>query len=381
MSAKHPSGLPSTASSPTHAAAPRTMRRRFRPAWLLLALLLLLVPIACTPAAEEAVDGAAPAALSDEAAVDDTVDADAAREEEGEPQTAAEDAPAADTDAAATFDGDGPIVVGSKNFTEAFILGEMYAIALESAGFEVERKLNLGGTPIAHEALLAGDIHLYPEYTSTGLLTVLKGDPIQDRDAVFDAVRSGYLAQFDLIWLDPAPFNNPQALATTAEVSEAEGITTYSELSQRASQLVIGGPPEFFEREDGLPGLRGAYGGFIFKENRQLDSGLRYPALLEGDVDVVLAFGTDGQISGYDLVLLEDDQSFFTPYQAAPVVRADLLMARPELVQVLNGIQPALSNEAMQALNWAVDGEGAEPADVARGFLVEQGLIDAEVSE
>lgn len=270
-----------------------------------------------------------------------------------------------------------PIVVGSKNFTEAFILGHMYALMLESAGFEVEREIGLGATPIAHAAILAGEIDLYPEYTSTALLTVLEADPINDRDAVYQAVSEAYAQEFDLIWLDASPFNNPQALATRKEVSDEHGVTTYSELSAVADQLSIGAPPEFFEREDGLRGLQTAYGGFDFANSVQLDPGLRYEALLNGDVDVVLAFGTDGQISGYDLVLLQDDQSFFTPYPVAPVVRADVLAAEPGIASILNSLAPHLTNEVMQTLNWSVDGhDKREPEAAARDFLVSKGLIE-----
>ncbi len=341
---------------------------------MMAGLLLCTALVACGPAADAPAEDAG--AVDDASTIFEEGMAGDGDDAAGDADAAVDAAVDADENSNVGHDASDPIIVGSKNFTEAFILGEMYALALEAAGMTVERKFNLGGTPIAHEALLDGDIDLYPEYTSTGLLTVLKADPIQDRDAVYAAVRDGYASQFDLTWLDPAPFNNPQALATTAEVSAEHGFTTYSELSEIASQLVIGGPPEFFEREDGMPGLRGAYGGFIFKENRQLDSGLRYPALLEGDVDVVLAFGTDGQISGYDLVLLEDDQAFFTPYQAAPVVRADMLAAEPRVAAVLNQIQPTLTNAVMQALNWAVDGEGEEPIDVARAHLAEHDLLE-----
>jgi osmoprotectant transport system substrate-binding protein len=271
----------------------------------------------------------------------------------------------------------GPVTIGSKNFTEAVIVAELYAQVLEEAGFEVERKLNLGATDIAHESLVAGHIDLYPEYTSTGALTVLKLEPMTDKDEILRALREGYEEQFDLVWLDPAPFNNPQALATRADVADEYGIATYSDLAAAAPELVMGGPPEFFEREDGLPGLQAHYGGFEFKDTRQLDAGLRYKALTEGDIDVVLAFGTDGQISGYDLVLLEDDMALFPPYQVAPVVRQDKLDTFPDIATVLNALAPVMTSEEMQRLNWMVDGpDKLEPEDVARQFLQEQGFIE-----
>jgi len=267
--------------------------------------------------------------------------------------------------------------VGSKDFTEEFILAEMYTLLLEDAGFKVERKFNLGGTPIAHAALVKGDIDLYPEYTSTGLLTVLKQQPIADPKAIVEAVRKGYQEQFKLVWLEPAPFNDTQALATTKEVSEKHGIKTYSELSGKASELRLGGPAEFAERADGIKGLQQAYGGFQFKEFKQLGTGsLRYEALRNGQVDVVVAFGTDGQINGLGLVLLRDDKSFYPIYQAAPVVRADVLDKNPKIAEALNKLAPLLTDDIMAGLNWKVDGpEKREFATVAKAFLQEKGLL------
>ncbi|PKO04221.1 MAG: quaternary ammonium transporter [Chloroflexi bacterium HGW-Chloroflexi-3] len=276
-----------------------------------------------------------------------------------------------------TADNAGTVVVGSKDFTEQFIVAEMYAQLLENEGFTVQRKLNLGGTPIAHEALMNGDIDLYPEYTSTGLLTMLKLDPIQDAQEIYTTVKNGYEQQYDLTWLTPSPFNDTQALAMTKEVAAQYGIQTYSDLSQKASELVLGGPAEFLEREDGLKGLQQAYGGFEFKEVKQLGTGsLRYQALLEGQVDVVVAFGTDGAIKGNDLLLLVDDLVFYPIYNVAPVIRQDTLEKYPQIQKILNDFAPLLTDDIMSGLNWQVDGpEGKEPADVARAFLLEKGLV------
>lgn len=269
------------------------------------------------------------------------------------------------------------VKVGSKDFTEEFILAEMYSLLLEDAGFKIERKFNLGGTPVAHAALQKGDIDLYPEYTSTGLLTVLKQQPLPDAKAIVEAVRKGYKEQFNLVWLEPAPFNNTQALATTKEVSDKYGFKTYSELSAKAGELRLGGPPEFAEREDGVKGLQKAYGGFAFKEFKQLGTGsLRYEALKNGQVDVVVAFGTDGQISGMGLVLLKDDKNFYPVYQAAPVVRADVAEKNPKIAEALNKLVPLLTDDVMAGLNWQVDGpDKKEYAAVAKAFLQEKGLI------
>lgn len=269
----------------------------------------------------------------------------------------------------------GPIRVGSKDFTEQFILGEMYALVLEKAGFEVERKLNLGGTPVAHAGLLNDEIDLYPEYTGTGLLTVLKQPTNSDQQAVFDTVSQQYKDQFNLVWLDPAPMNNTQALAMTRTKAEELGIVTLSDMAAQSSSLILVGPPEFQAREDGLPGVQKAYGDFQLKEYKAVDPGLRYKALVDGEADVAVAFGTDGEISAFDLVLLEDDKKLFPPYQVAPVVRQAALDANEDLAETLNALAPKLTDEVMQRLNYEVSGNQKEPADVAKAFLTEEGLL------
>ena len=268
------------------------------------------------------------------------------------------------------------IVVASKDFTEQFILGEMYAQLLEDAGFNVERRLNLGGTPVAHQALLDGQIDLYPEYTGTGLLTVLRLGVMSDPQAVYSTVKDAYAEQFSLVWLEPAPMNNTQALAMTRARAAELGITTFSDMVANADQLVLIGPPEFAEREDGLPGLRAVYGDFQFRNFLTVDPGLRYQALQSGEADVVVAFGTDGELAAFDLLSLIDDQGLYPPYQVAPVVRQAALDANPELAEVLNRLAPLLTDATMQRLNNEVSGSGREPADVAREFLTAQGLLN-----
>jgi osmoprotectant transport system substrate-binding protein len=265
--------------------------------------------------------------------------------------------------------------VGSKDFTEQFLLGEMYALMLENAGLQVERKLNLGGTPVAQQALLSKEIDVYPEYTGTGLLTVLKLPVQNDPQAVFEAVRAGYAEQFQLAWLEAAPMNNTQALAMTRTGAEQRGIRTISDMAASASELIMAGPPEFQEREDGLPGIRKVYGDFSFREYKSVDPGLRYQALTSGQADVVVAFGTDGEIAAFDLLVLEDDKGMFPPYQVAPVARQEALDANPAIAEALNKLAPYLTDEVMRRLNYEVSGEQREPADVAREFLQSEGLI------
>lgn len=268
-----------------------------------------------------------------------------------------------------------PIKVGSKDFTEQFILGEMYALVLEKNGFQVERKLNLGGTPVAQAALQNNEIDLYPEYTGTGLLTVLKLPPSSDQKEVFDQVAQSYKEKFNLVWLNPAPMNNTQALAMTKAGAQKYGIKTISDMATKASQLVMIGPPEFEVREDGLPGIKQKYGNFQLKEYKAVDPGLRYKGLVDGEADVTVAFGTDGEISANDLVVLEDDKKLFPPYQVAPVVRQAALDSNPGLADALNKLAPKLTNETMQRLNYEVSGKQREPAAVAKSFLEQEGML------
>lgn len=291
------------------------------------------------------------------------------------------------------------IRIGSKNFTEQLILGEMYAQLLENAGFTVERTLNLGGTDVAHQALTAGEIDLYPEYTGTGLVAILNL-PVPTADAtaspvagspeaspvaaasvdqqVYDTVKAEYAAQFGLAWLDQSSFNNTQALAMKREDAEARGIVTISDMVAQAADLTLAAVPDFEQREDGLVGLTRVYGDFSFAEVQVFDPGIKYQSFLDGDAQVVLAFSTDGQISGYDLVLLEDDLSLWPPYHVAPVISQAVLDANPQIAELLNPLAPLLTNEVMAELNWLVDGpEKQEPADVARAYLQANGLLPA----
>jgi osmoprotectant transport system substrate-binding protein len=265
--------------------------------------------------------------------------------------------------------------VGAKNFTEELILGEIYAQVLEQHGLRVARKLNLGGTDIAMEALRRGEIDLYPEYTGTALLTQLKLQPIADGKAIYRIVKDAYQKQYGLTWLDPAPANNTQALATTAEIAAKYHIRTLSALATAAPQLRLGAIPEFLGRSDGLPGLQRVYGGFKFKETRLIDIGLKYKALLIGDVDVVVAFGTDGEISGDHLTVFLDDKHFWPAYNVAPVVRDETLKAYPAIATQLNRIAPFLTDTVMRSLNDQVAGtQKREAGDVASDFIKAHGL-------
>jgi len=290
-----------------------------------------------------------------------------------------------------------PVKIGSKDFTEQLILGEMYGLLLENADIPTELKLNLGGTVVAQEALVNGEIDLYPEYTGTGLTVVLEipieslqagtpeamASPMAEAspmagsidDQVYQIVSTEYKSQFDLVWLDQVPFNNTQALAVKRSFSEEMGVTTITQLAEIAGDLTIVAPSDFVDRPDGLQGLQEFY-AMEFGDVLSVAPGIRYQALEEDDAQVVLAFGTDGQVAGLDLVLLEDDKGLWPPYHVAPVVRQETLDAYPALADTLNAVAPLLTDEVMSALNWRVDGpDKEEPSDVARSFLEDEGLI------
>ena len=261
------------------------------------------------------------------------------------------------------------ISIGAKNFTEELVLGELYAQLLETRGLRITRKFDLGGTQVAMAALRRGDIDLYPEYTGTALLSVLKGHPGPAAAAIYATVKHAYKTQYGLTWLQPAPFNDTQALATTRAVSQRFSIRTLSDVSKAAPQLRLGAIPEFTTREDGLPGLQKKYGGFAFKSVKLFDIGLKYTALESHQVDVVVAFGTDGQIAYDGLLLLADDKHFWPSYQAAPVVRDDTLARLPAIAAHLDRLSPLLTDAVMRGLNAQVDRLKADPADAASGFL------------
>jgi osmoprotectant transport system substrate-binding protein len=265
--------------------------------------------------------------------------------------------------------------VGSKNFTEELILGELYAQALEHAGLPVSRRFDLGTTDIAMAALLRNEIDLYPEYTGTALLDVLHLPPESDAARAYASVKAAYAKRFDLVWLARAPMNDTQALATTHAVAARYALRTLSDLAPKASELRLGTVPEFLSRADGLPGLQKRYGGFHFKALRVLDNGLKYQALEHGDVDVVVAFSTEGQLQADRLVVLADDKHLFPAYSVAPVVRAAALAAKPALGPALDRVSPLLTDAVMQECNLQVEGpQKREPADVAHDLLARHGL-------
>jgi len=271
----------------------------------------------------------------------------------------------------------GTVRIGSKNFTEQLILGEMMARMIEEkTDLSVERSFNLGGTMICHEALLSGEIDVYPEYTGTGLLAILKSkSPRSDPEKAYDVVSREYTRRFGLLWLGEFGFNNTYALAVLAEDAKANGWKRISDLKPVSDTLSAGFTSEFAERPDGYPGLREAY-GFTFGKVFDMDPSLMYSALEKGEVDVITAFSTDGRIPAYGLTVLEDDRGFFPPYYAAPVIRKDTLDAHPEILDALEPLEGLIGQEAMQSLNYKVDEEKRPVAEVVEEFLREKGLVE-----
>jgi osmoprotectant transport system substrate-binding protein len=266
------------------------------------------------------------------------------------------------------------MTVGSKNFTEQIVLGEIVAQHLEHRlGQRVDRKLDLGGTLLTHEALVKGSIDLYPEYTGTALTNVLKLAPSADAAAVLESVRRGY-RQWGLEWLDPLGFNNTFAMVIRNQDARARRVRTLSEAARYQPGWKLGVGYEFLQRPDGLPGLLRAYPLRLQGSPVSMDLGLLYPALEQGKVDMVAASETDGMLSVLKVEVLEDDRHYFPPYQAALVVR-ERALADARVRAALGELSGRFSNEVMRRLNYAVDGEHRPARLVAARFLEESGLF------
>lgn len=263
--------------------------------------------------------------------------------------------------------GEGPVVVASKNFVEQDILGELLAQELEASGVPVERRLHLGGTFVCHNALVEGEADVYVEYTGTAYTAILERTGTADPDTIRLAVESEYADRWDLAWGPPLGFENTFALVVRRAAADSLGLGTISDLGLVAPGMTAGFGPEFMAREDGYAGLAGAY-GFEFGDVRQLELGLMYRALEDGQIDVAVANSTDGQIAGLDLVVLRDDRQYFPPYEAAPVVRREMLERHPAAWEVLVALEGALNAVTMRELNHQVAVEGKDAAAVVRAW-------------
>ncbi|MBN2161155.1 MAG: ABC transporter permease subunit [Spirochaetes bacterium] len=271
--------------------------------------------------------------------------------------------------------GAGTIRIGTKNFTEQLILGEIMARLIEArTDLIVKRVFNMGGTMMCHGALVGQEIDLYAEYTGTALTAILKEPSSNDPKEVYRTVARAYGERFRLKWLKPFGFNNTYVIAVRESDAEANGWRKVSDLREAAPRLRAGFTAEFAERPDGYPGFREKY-QFRFGRIVDMDPSLMYGAIAKSEVDAICAFTTDGRITSYRLKTLDDDMMFFPPYYAAPVVRKNTLLRYPEIADALSLLAGLLDDTAMQRLNYEVDGKKRSPEDVANDFLMSNGLL------
>ncbi|MCC8181319.1 MAG: glycine/betaine ABC transporter substrate-binding protein [Planctomycetes bacterium] len=270
----------------------------------------------------------------------------------------------------ARVDRTAPVVrVGSKDFTESLVVGELYALALEDAGYQVKRMLNIAGS-VVHTSITNNQIDLYPEYTGTGLLTILKMDMMTDPTEVYNTVKREYGEKFNLVWLDQSRANDSQGLVIKTPVARQYGIATISDLQRNAENIRFASQGEFDQRDDGMPGLERVYGPFPWKSSKVYDNGLKYQVLLNDEADLAPAYTTEGQlVNTDDFTLLEDDKQMWPPYYLAPVVRNELLQAHPDIAGILNAVSAALDTETMTRLNAEVDVGKREVDAVAKEFF------------
>ncbi|MBM7635678.1 glycine betaine ABC transporter substrate-binding protein [Streptococcus saliviloxodontae] len=260
------------------------------------------------------------------------------------------------------------IRIGSKDFTENLVVSEVYALALEDKGYTVKRISNISSSLI-HQAIVNDDIDLYPEYTGTGLLSVL-GERMQtDPKKVYETVKKDYQKKFNLTWLDYAEANDSQGLVIRTEVAKNLGIATISDLQANASALRFASQGEFDQREDGLSGLEATYGAFNWKSSAVYDNSLKYTVLENNEADVTPAYTTEGQLVNTDnYTLLKDDKQFWPPYNLAPIVRDDLLKRYPDIKAILNKVTASLTTEVVTKLNAKVDVDGEDYTAVAKSY-------------
>ncbi len=262
------------------------------------------------------------------------------------------------------------IVIGSKNFTEQLILGEILAQQIEAkTTLKVDRKFNLGGTLVCHQGILSGDLDLYPEYTGTALTTILKQPANTNPQQVLTQVKQGYRDRFKLEWTAPFGFNNTFAMIIRGDDARQFKLQTLSQAAIYTPKWRAGFGPEFLNREDGFPGLSKVYNLKFADSPKTMDLGLLYRALTEKQVDLVAGNSTDGLIASLGLVVLEDDRHYFPPYEAAAVVRQATLQKHPELQAVLDELGGKLSEVKMRELNYRVDGKKEAIKQVVQEFL------------
>ncbi len=261
----------------------------------------------------------------------------------------------------------GPIRVGSKNFTESLVLGEIYALALEDNGYKVERKLNIASS-IVHTAIVNKEIDLYPEYTGTGLLAILKHELVTDPKQVYDIVKSEYLKKFNIVWLNYATANDSQGLVISRSVADKLGIKTISDLQKNANKIRFASQGEFDIREDGLPALEKVYGKFNFKSKAVFDNSLKYDVLANDKADLAVAYTTEGNLVDKKFLVLVDDKHVWPPYNIAPLIRKEVLDKNPKIATIINKVTATIDNEKIIKLNAEIDVKQREYTDVAKEY-------------
>lgn len=267
-----------------------------------------------------------------------------------------------------------PVVVGSKPFGESYLLAELFAQILEARGLRVTRTFGLGGTEIVFPALQQGAIDVFPEYTGSGLLVILKAPMATDPAAVFGTVSREFAARYDARWLAPLGFENTYAMSVRTEMAARLGLRTLSDAARVSGQLRAGFTADFIGLPDGLPALRRTY-GLAPKSVSALAPALKYQALVAGDVDIIDAYSTDGLLDRYPLTVLADDRRVFPPYDAAAVVRGALARDQPAAVAALGELSGRIDVARMRRLNAQVEVEGRAVAEVARAALADLGLV------
>jgi osmoprotectant transport system substrate-binding protein len=270
----------------------------------------------------------------------------------------------------------GQVTIGSKDFTENILLGEMVAQLIEgNSTIKVTRKLNLGGTSVNFDGLKRGDLDMYADYDGTAYSVHLgHTEPIADSAKLYDQVKQEFEQKFKLTWSKPFGFNNTYALAMPRKLAEQYNIKTASDLAKHSDKFVFGTTNEFMGRKaDGYDPMVATY-GFKFKDVKKMTSGLRYNAIKQDEIQVMDAYATDGKLKEFDMVILQDDKKFFPPYNGAVIARMETLEQNPGLMDVLNKLGGQLDDVTMQELNYRVDVKGESVEKVAKDFLQSKGL-------
>lgn len=272
----------------------------------------------------------------------------------------------------------GKVVVSGKKYTEQIIIANIVGeFLIANTDLDVTIEDGLGSVFVLHEAMKKGEIDMYVEYTGTGFEVIEETfDPSMSKDEVYQKNKDEYQEQFNMKWLEPLGFNNTYTLTMRSELYDELSVDTYSELTDDVPNLSFGADAEVFERADGYDGLVEAYDYDEFEDKVSIDPDLMYEAAQNGEIDIIAAFSTDPRIDQFDLKTLEDDKGFFPPYDAAVVVRQEILDANPELEDKLNELAGTFTDEKMRELNGRVNLDGKKDNEVAKEFLEEEGFLD-----